>query len=199
MSDRSVLVASGNRLFAEAAAAYLDAQPGWTVIGRETDGVAVVAAAARLRPDAVLVLGEVARVGASGLAREVRRRRDDAAVVVVGTESSADATRLPADATAEDVLAALAKVRGPATEEPRADREGIDLLRALTKQELIVLRMLAEGLTQREIAARRGVSQNTVRTHIQNLYAKLGCHNRVEVVHFANRHGVVGFRGGSGG
>jgi DNA-binding NarL/FixJ family response regulator len=71
------------------------------------------------------------------------------------------------------------------------------LLSSLTKQELVVLRMLAEGLTMSDIAARRGVTQNTVRTHIQNLYAKLGCHNRVEVVHFANRHGVVGFLRGT--
>ena len=197
MSDRSVLVASADRLFAEAAAAWLDAQPGWSVTGRETDGVAAVAAAARSRPDAVLVLGEVDRVGAAGLAREVRRRRDDAVVVVVGADGSPKAVVLPADAPAEDVLGALASAEGPSGSEPPASREGIALLRSLTKQELVVLRMLAEGLTMRDIAARRGVTQNTVRTHIQNLYAKLGCHNRVEVVHFANRHGVVGFLRGT--
>ncbi|MFY9588984.1 MAG: response regulator transcription factor, partial [Actinomycetota bacterium] len=111
---------------------------------------------------------------------------------------------LPADARADDVLAALAGAEAPpgtADEgtRPQESREGIALLRSLTKQELVVLRMLAEGLTLREIATRRGVSQNTVRTHIQNLYGKLGCHNRVEVVHFANRHGVVGYRGASDG
>ena len=199
MSDRSVLVASADRLFADAAAAYLDTQPGWAAIGRETDGIAAVSVAARLRPDAVLVLGEVGRVGAADLAREVRRRHDEAAVVVVGGEGSPDATVLSAEATAEDVLAALATNSAPAGAESRDGREGIALLRSLTRQELVVLRLLAEGLTMREIAARRGVSQNTVRTHIQNLYAKLGCHNRVEVVHFANRHGVVGYRGGSNG
>lgn len=199
MSDRSVLVASTDRLFAEAAAAYLDSQPGWTVAGRESDGVAAVAAASRGRPDAVLVLGEVGRVGAAGLAREVRRRRSDAAVVVVGAEGAPGATLLPADASAEDILAAMASETAPERSEPQPTREGIALLRSLTRQELIVLRMLAEGLTMRDIAARRGVTQNTVRTHIQNLYAKLGCHNRVEVVHFANRHGVVGFHGGSNG
>lgn len=199
MSDRSVLVASGDRLFAEAAAAYLDAQDGWTVIGRETDGVAAVAAAARLRPDAVLVLGEVGRVGASGLAREVRRRRPGAAVVVVGADGAPGAAVLARDATADDILSALGRDEAPAGAQMGESREGIALLRSLTKQEVIVLRMLAEGLTMRDIAARRGVSHNTVRTHIQNLYAKLGCHNRVEVVHFANRHGVVGFRGPSDG
>jgi DNA-binding NarL/FixJ family response regulator len=122
---------------------------------------------------------------------------------VVGAESAPVAVTLPSDATAGDVLAALASAEPAAATRAGAgrveSREGIALLRSLTKKELIVLRMLAEGLTLRDIAARRGVSQNTVRTHIQNLYAKLGCHNRVEVVHFASRHGVVGFHGGSDG
>ena len=200
MSERTVLVASTDRLFAEAAGAFMGGQPGWRVVGRETDGVAAVASAARQRPDAVLILGEVGRVGAAGLAREVRRRRADSAVVVVGDAHSAHATVLPPDTTAEGILAALSQegVRTE-TQAPDATGEGVALLKTLTRQELIVLRLLAEGLSMREIAARRGVSQHTARTHIQNLYAKLGCHNRVEVVHFANRHGIVGYRRGPGG
>lgn len=199
MSERTVLIASSDRLFTDAAGAFLDQQSGWRVVGRETDGVAAVAVAARLKPDALLVLGEVGRVGALGLAREMRRRRPDATVVVVGEGRSGDATVLPAVATAEHVLAALSH-EGFAAEagEGPSRREGIELLQTLTRQELLVLRLLAEGLTLREIAARRAVSQHTVRTHIQNLYGKLGCHNRVEVVHFANRHGVVRFHGADG-
>jgi DNA-binding NarL/FixJ family response regulator len=200
MSERTVLIASSDRLFADAASAFMGGQPGWRVVGREMDGVAAVASVARQRPDAVLILGEVGRVGAAGLAREVRRRRSDSAVVVVGDGHSADATVLPRDATAEEILAALLQERVRTETQPsQATGEGVALLKTLTRQELIVLRFLAEGLSMREIATRRGVSQNTVRTHIQNLYAKLGCHNRVEVVHFANRHGVVGYHGGPGG
>jgi DNA-binding NarL/FixJ family response regulator len=192
-----VLVASSDRLAGESTAALLRSRAGWRVVGFESDGVAAVAMAARLRPDAVLVIGEVGRLGAGGLEREVRRRRPETIVVVVGGGNSSDTTFLPSRSTVQEVLDALASERTARVEKAPARGDGIALLKTLTRQELMVLRLLAEGLTQKEIAARRGMSQHTVRTHIQNLYAKLHCHNRVEVIHFANRHGVVGFGGSS--
>jgi two-component system nitrate/nitrite response regulator NarL len=65
------------------------------------------------------------------------------------------------------------------------------LLRSLTRRELAVLRLLAQGVDTRGVAETLGISTHTVRTHLQNLYAKLGCHTRLEVVRIAARHGLL--------
>jgi DNA-binding NarL/FixJ family response regulator len=62
----------------------------------------------------------------------------------------------------------------------------------LTSRERLILKLLAEGVTLREIASQLDVSQHTVRTHMQNMYAKLGAHSRLDVVRFAAEHGLVG-------
>ncbi len=54
------------------------------------------------------------------------------------------------------------------------------------------MRLLAEGLDMSEIAHDLGVSTHTIRTHMQNLYKKLGFHRRLDVLLFAARHGLVG-------
>jgi LuxR family maltose regulon positive regulatory protein len=61
----------------------------------------------------------------------------------------------------------------------------------LTTRELEVLRLVAEGLTDREIAARLVLSRHTVHRHLQNAYAKLGCSSRAAAVVEANRLGLL--------
>ena len=61
----------------------------------------------------------------------------------------------------------------------------------LTARELDVLRLLADGLTNREIAARLFISQKTVGAHMAHIYAKLGVHSRVEAAGRAQRLGVL--------
>ena len=66
----------------------------------------------------------------------------------------------------------------------------------LTERELVVLRLLATTLSQREIAQELYVSVNTVRTHIQGVYRKLGAASREEAVAAARDHGLL--PGGAG-
>jgi DNA-binding NarL/FixJ family response regulator len=79
-------------------------------------------------------------------------------------------------------------VRGP--HDPQAEI----LLRQLTPQEWNVLQHLGEGAGGPEIARQLSVSQNTVRTHVQNILTKLQVHSRLEAVAFARRHGALGSR-----
>jgi DNA-binding CsgD family transcriptional regulator len=69
-----------------------------------------------------------------------------------------------------------------------AGRTGPKLLGELSRREVEVLRLLGEGLTNAEIAARLYISTKTVATHVGNLFAKLQLRNRAEAAAFANRH-----------
>jgi two-component system, NarL family, nitrate/nitrite response regulator NarL len=81
--------------------------------------------------------------------------------------------------------------RGNGVRSPAPDRETGLLVRQLTPREREVLGLLAEGAASKTIAARLGVSANTVRTHIQSILTKLQVHSRLEAAAFAIRSGVV--------
>jgi DNA-binding CsgD family transcriptional regulator len=188
---RIVLVASGDRLFAESVAGYLGAHQGWDA-ATAADGVLALGAIGRVRPEAVLVLGELPRLDAATLARQVHLRWGAIRVVTVGSEPGPEAEPLPAAADVEDVVAALGGAGVPTEEVPRDDRtRDVALLRTLTKRELVILRLLAQGHASHDVAERLRISPNTVRTHTQNLYSKLGCHSRLELVRIAARHGLL--------
>lgn len=78
-------------------------------------------------------------------------------------------------------------VRDGASDDPEAAL----LAQHLTPREHRVLCLLVDGMSGREISKHLGVRPNTVRTHIQNVLAKLGVHSRLEAVAFAVRHGLV--------
>jgi DNA-binding NarL/FixJ family response regulator len=117
---------------------------------------------------------------------------------------------LPDDATAEEIAAAveaavaglvvvpaelasaLAASRQPATSEPR-DLGGARAARlpALTPREREILSMLAEGLPNKVIASRLGISEHTVKTHLEAVFEKLGASTRAEAVARAVRSGLL--------
>ena len=191
---RDVLVASGDRLFAAAARRYLH-EHGWNVVAVAPDGLQALAATSRTEPDAVLVIPELPRLGPAALARQIRRRRPATTVVIFGEVQTEEAIILPPDADGLEVTDALAAP--PPSAVPRREErpDGMTLLRSLTSRERLILKLLAEGVAVRDIAVRLEVSQHTVRTHMQNLYAKLDAHSRLDVVRFAAEQGLVGGEG----
>lgn len=102
-------------------------------------------------------------------------------------QSLARARDLAAPLGARPLLArmhVLAARLGRAVEKPRADVVGI------TEREDAVLRLIAEGLSNREIAARLNLSARTVERHISNIYTKIAVENCAGAVSFAVRHGI---------
>jgi DNA-binding NarL/FixJ family response regulator len=189
---RSVLVASGDRLFAESAGQYLE-DHGWQLVATALDGLQALAGVARHEPTALLVLADLPRLAPPALARQVRRRWPDLPVVLLGSGPSDDAVVLPGDADGNDVVAALSEPQPEAPTAPPPKRpDSVVLLRSLTSRERVVLKLLAEGKSLADIARQLEVSQHTIRTHMQNLYSKLGAHSRLDVVRFAAQHGLVG-------
>jgi DNA-binding NarL/FixJ family response regulator len=61
----------------------------------------------------------------------------------------------------------------------------------LTSREHVVLRLVARGLSTREIAERIGLSPNTVKSHARSLFTKLGAHNRVQALAVATERGLL--------
>jgi len=98
------------------------------------------------------------------------------------------AAALGAGPLRHDVEALAARARLTLTPaEPRGGEDGL-----LTAREADVLQLLADGLTNREIAGRLFISQKTVGTHVGHIFDKLGVHNRVEAAGRARRLGLAG-------
>jgi PAS domain S-box-containing protein len=92
------------------------------------------------------------------------------------------------DVTATKELLTLVHERLTATAEREA---GVDPNAVLSRRELEVLRLLAIGLNTRSAAERLHVSPATIRNHVQNLFAKLDVHSRLEAVAYATRHRLL--------
>lgn len=189
---RRIVIASGDRLMRDSLPSLLKRQ-GWEVAGVAEDGVGAIAAVGRSEIDAVLIVNELSRPSPGNLARELHRKWPRLSVVVVGDASYEGS--LPANEATEVVLRAL--------ESPPTDRSGhsdpstprwIEQLASLTPRERDTLKLLGSGLTMSQVARRLELSDHTVRTHMQKLYAKLECHSRLDVIKFATQHGIVGDR-----
>jgi DNA-binding NarL/FixJ family response regulator len=109
------------------------------------------------------------------------RARLDGSVEVVGEFASISEARA-ADADADALLVA-------AVYEVRADEDQFD--EALTVREVQVLELLAEGLPNKAIASRLGISDQTVKFHVASLSSKLGAANRTDAVRRAVRRGLI--------
>ena len=91
----------------------------------------------------------------------------------------------------EDELISLLRLAGQNREEKVEARASIE---QITPREREVLKKLAEGLSNKEIAARLHMSIDTERTHMMNILNKLGVHSRLQALVFAARHGLVEIR-----
>jgi len=110
---------------------------------------------------------------------------NDTGIEVVGefdTLAEARAARIPADAVM------LARETG-APEVREHDTEWIE--EPLTPREIEVLELLAEGLPNKSIAERLGISDQTVKFHVASILAKLGASNRTDAVRLAVRRGLI--------
>jgi PAS domain S-box-containing protein len=109
--------------------------------------------------------------------------------VPAGRPELATTVHLFRDVTVAHEIAALVRERLAESGPPAADGNGVSA--DLTRRELEILRLLAGGANTRVMADRLHVSSATVRNHVQNIFAKLGVHSRLEAVAYANRHRLL--------
>jgi DNA-binding NarL/FixJ family response regulator len=209
-----VLVVDDQEMVREGFAALLDAQPDVEVVGQAPDGLAGVAAVRAHKPDVVLMDIRMPRM--DGLAATPLVVAEGARVLILTTfdldEYVYEALRAGAsgfllkDAPAADLVHAVRVVAsGEAllapsitrrliedfARRPRTDRVPPASLAALTTRETEVLVLIAEGLSNQEIAGRLVVAEQTVKTHIGRILAKLGLRDRAQAVVTAYETGLV--------
>jgi NarL family two-component system response regulator LiaR len=204
-----IVVADDHSLFRDGIVSLLDAA-GFTVVGEAGDGRTAVETVLRLRPDVALM--DIAMPGCTGLQslREIRAQWPDAKVVIL-TVSDEDADLFEAiEAGAAGYLLKSLKadefiemLKGVQRGEAAMTRQTTARLMAgfshratspaqdLTPRETELLQLMAQGLSNKEIAMALSLSENTVKYHLKNVLQKLGAHNRTEAAAHAIRNGIL--------
>lgn len=208
-----VLVVDDQRVVREGIAALIAEETGIEVVGQAGDGVEAVELAAKLRPDVILLDLIMPRMDGIQAIREITRFDWEPRILVLTSFAEDDQVfsaiqagalgYLIKDTSPEELLEAIRKVdqgesflpptiarklmreisqpRGlPPTEEP------------LTEREAVVLSLIAEGCSNREIGERLVISERTVHGHVGNVLKKLHLANRTQAALYALREGYGG-------
>ena len=199
-SPTRVLIVEDHQVVADGLAALLNDQPDMTVIGTAASVSDSIARSVETSPDVVLMdfrLTDGTGADAAAGIRQVRpetkmiflTREDSDAARFAALESGASAFIHKSRAAAEVVDAIRIVAGGGTLITPRTiatllnkRREMDSQLESLTAREKEVLRLMAEGISSRDIGSRLGISYTTVRTHIRSLGSKLGVHSKLEAI-----------------
>ena len=212
MSRIRVLIADDQPLMRAGFRTVLEATGSIEVVAEAGDGEEAITLAHRHDPDVILMDVQMPRLDGIEATRRLPRHR----VLVLTTfgldEYIVEALRagasgfLTKDAPVNDLVAAVRAVAaGDAVLSPAATRQLLDRVGrrlppvapaserqdALTERELDVLRLLAAGMSNAEIAQALVVAEPTVKSHVSNLLGKLGLRDRVQAVIWAYEHGLV--------
>lgn len=210
IGELRLYLADDHALFRQGLAALVSADPAIEVVGESGGGVDLLREVLDLAPDVVVL--DISMPGLSGLdlCREITRRDKGIAVIILSMHDDEDfvARALQYGASGyvlkesakEQFLAAVhAAARGEIYLGPGISRGAIqqigrsadDPYERLTTREREILKLIAEGLTNNQIADRLGVAVKTVVTHRLNLMRKLDMHDQVALTKFAIRKGLI--------
>jgi len=213
----TVVVADDQSAVREGLVLLLGTLPGIAVIGEAEDGEAAIETVATKNPQVVLMDLNMPRCDGVEATRRIRASHPRTQVVVLTTYSDDDSIiaalqagalgYLTKDATRAEIgRAVLAAAAGQAVLDPAVQQRLLSAaVRApaavpagpapgdddLTPREAEVLRLIAAGKSNREIARALFVSEATVKTHVNRIFAKTGSRDRGQAVHYAYQHGYV--------
>ena len=211
-----VLIADDHAIVRKGLCALIDAEPGIEVIGEAADGNEAVREARALQPDVILLDLVMPHKDGVTAIREIKQENPEARILVL-TSFAEDEKVFAAikggalgyllkDSTPEELLQAIRAVqRGEPSLHPtvalkvlREFRQPTELpltAEPLTAREMEVLKLVALGLTDQEIADKLVVAKRTVSYHVGNVLAKLHLANRTQAALYALRQGLATLNG----
>jgi DNA-binding NarL/FixJ family response regulator len=209
-----ILIADDHAIVRHGVRALLGAAGDLDVVGEAADGQQAIDLAVSLEPD--LIIMDIAMPGLGGLEAtlEIRKRVPGAKIIVLSQYGDPEYVRrfvkagvsgyvLKNAAGADLVAAVRAVMRGGMVLDPEVARDALqdrgtpdeagvpDAYETLTDREKQVLKLVAEGHSNKEVAEMLGISVKTAMSHREHVMTKLGVHNRTELIRFALRAGVI--------
>jgi DNA-binding NarL/FixJ family response regulator len=216
MPRTRVLIADDHTIFREGVRALLESADDLEVIGEAADGREAIDRSQRLRPDIVLMDIQMPGLGGLEAALEIRRAQPDVKIVVLTQFEDREYVRrflkagvsgyVLKKAAGSDLIAAIrAAARGGLALDPEiargameemerpggGDAGAADLYETLTDREKQVLKLVAEGHSNKDVAQTLGISVKTAMSHRERIMEKLDLHNRTELIRFALRKAVI--------
>ncbi|WP_312029979.1 response regulator transcription factor [Actinomycetospora sp. TBRC 11914] len=215
-----VVLADDQAVVRDGLGMLLSAADDLEVVGTAADGTAAVEVVLARRPDVALVDLRMPGLDGAEVTAAVRRAAPEVRVLILTTFADDDAV-LPAlragaagyltkDTTGEALVSAIRTVAAggsvldaavqrrlvdlagaPAPAPARSSAMGPEIPEGLTAREVDTLRLVAEGLSNQQVASKLFVSEATVKTHVNHLISKLGVDGRPALVAWAWRHGVA--------
>jgi DNA-binding NarL/FixJ family response regulator len=214
MTPTRILIADDHAIVRDGVRALLVAAGDFDVVGEASDGQQAIDLAVSLEPD--LILMDIAMPGLGGLEAtlEIRKRVPLAKIIVLSQYGDSEYVRrfvkagvsgyvLKNAAGADLVAAVRAVLRGGLVLDPEVARDALsgpgtpagadvpDAYDTLTDREKQVLKLVAEGHSNKEVAEVLNISVKTAMSHREHVMTKLRVHNRTELIRFALRAGVI--------
>ncbi|MFM8909175.1 MAG: LuxR C-terminal-related transcriptional regulator [Gemmatimonadota bacterium] len=199
-----ICLADDHAIVLEGLRALVDGEPDMTVVGATTDGDAVEALVRREAPDVLVLDYELGGRRAPEVIQALRQGEQVPRILILTAYHDGETIRSALESGAEGLafktaspqqtLSAIRQVMAGQLVFPQAARRWLEARQAprsdeVTAREREVWGLIAEGLTNVQIADRLALSENTVKFHVQHLFQKLGVKNRTEA---ALRHATSG-------
>jgi DNA-binding NarL/FixJ family response regulator len=207
-----VLIVDDHEMVREGLMAMLTSEPDFEVVGQTGLGGAVAELVETSRPDVVLLDARLPDVSGVEVCRRLTRTHPGVSVVILTTYTDVELVEECLQAGARGYVvkdverfslreSIRAVSRGQAVIAPQVAGQIIDRIRSrqpedrrpagLNASQVAILRLISRGHSNREIAADVHLSENTVKSHIQEIFRKLGVRNRVEAAILAGKSGWI--------
>ena len=207
-----ILITDDHAIVREGLRTLISTEPGMKLIGEAVNGLEAVQKACELKPDVILMDMVMPQMGGLEAIQKIKEQCPESHILVL-TSFSDDETVFPAikagalgyllkNTSPDRLLSAIRDVNqgNPSMSSDIASKLMRELQRKtnlpptdepLTDREMDVLKLIAEGMTNQEIADQLVISEGTVRTHVSNILSKLHLANRTQAALFALREGYT--------